>query len=103
MDAATVFLTADAVFSDGTFSFLEEKLFQGTNVVYCYGLRLDLEPMYELLRDNLDSNNVISLQPSKMMTLALSHLHTWTRSSFWDREKGLDFLPSIFLWPVGER
>lgn len=103
VDAATIFLTADAIFSDGAFSFLEEKLCQGTSVVYCLGLRLNLEPMSVLLRNHLDSDNAISLQPREMMMLALGNLHTWTRSSFWAQDEGLELMPSVLLWPVGDQ
>lgn len=103
VSAAVVFLTADAIFADGAFSFLWAKLNEGVNVVYCSGLRLTRAEMTSSLLPYIDDEHVISLPPRDMISLALAHLHTWTRCSFWDRDLGLNLLPSVLLWPAGTR
>lgn len=101
--AALVFLSPDAVWSDGTFKRLWELAAAGTRVVMVGSIRVVKEtfvPQY--LAGYLSAGSCsAAIRPRELVKLATRHLHPLSQSLFWDSEHfGLG--PSHIYWRVGD-
>ena len=101
-NAASVFLTPDLVFSDGSFRTLQWLVTQGRRVVYITGIRLIKQPVVSALRDRFLREGVIAVEPNDLMDIALSNLHPLAHSSFWEEGED-DLIPANLYWRVGSK
>lgn len=97
--AASVFLTPDVAFSDGSFDTLQRLAAEGRRVVHMTGIRTIKQPVASTLRAKYMAGDVIAVDPRSLMRIALGHLHPLAHSSFW--EEGDDLLPPNLYWRVG--
>lgn len=97
VDAALVFLSPDAIWSDGTFRRIREHLEAGKRVVAMAGVRVLAETFVPALRER--GNSV--LPPRDLMALARRHLHPFTKSCFWDSSEFTRW-PSNLYWSVAD-
>lgn len=100
--AALVFLSPDAIWSDGTFRRLWELGQAGTRVVMVGSIRLTKEtfvPAY-LAQCYSATNCSAAIGARELVRLAMGHLHPLTEALFHDSERfGLG--PSHIYWRVG--
>ena len=101
-NAASVFLTPDLVFSDGSFRTLQWLVTQGRRVVYITGIRLIKQPVVSALRDKFLREGVIAVEPNDLMDIALRNLHPLAHSSFWEEGED-DLIPANLYWRVGSK
>ena len=101
--AALVFLSPDAIWSDGTFRRLWELGRAGTRVVMSGSIRVTKEtfvPEY-LARHYSAPTCSAGIGSRELVKLAMRHLHPLSQSLFWDSDHfGLG--PSHIYWRVGE-
>ena len=81
-NAAMIFVSADTIFSDGSFAALVRHQRAGKRAVVCTGLRLAKETFADALE-----------------AMALPHLHNATRALFADAP-AFSMLPTAVYWPV---
>ena len=101
-NAASIFLTPDLVFSDGSFRTLQRLVIQGRRVIYITGIRLIKQPAVSALRDKFLRGGVIAAEPNDLMDIALRNLHPLAYSSFWE-EGEEDLIPANLYWRVGSK
>lgn len=99
--AALIFLSPDAVWSDGAFRKIVELISKGKRVVMIAGIRILKETFTPaFLREYLASDGLSAAISSRdLVKLALQHLHPYSRSLFWDAAE-TNFSPSHFYWNV---
>jgi len=95
--AALVFLSPDAIWSDGTFRRIREHLEAGKRVVAMAGVRVVAETFVPALKER---NNPV-FPPRDLLALARRHLHPFTKSCFWDSPE-FSRWPSNIYWSVGD-
>jgi hypothetical protein len=101
--AALVFLSPDAIWSDGTFKRVWELGQAGTRVVMVGSIRVVKETFVpEYLAQHFSPDECSAGVPAReLVKLAMRHLHPLTESLFWDSERfGLG--PSHVYWRVGD-
>ena len=100
--AASLFLTADQIWSNGSMSHIVSLGDSGKKAVLINGPRLLSEtfiPVFQTMLQDIKKPYVI-LPSRQAVRLAMTHLHPWDKSLFWDAaEKGR---PASFMyWWVG--
>lgn len=99
-----VFLTPDSFWPDGTFHRLAELAASGNRVVMACGLRLESEPVSEILKERivLHTENV-AIPMHELVGLAFKHLHQLSRAHNMLSKNGfLNAWPSHMYW-INER
>lgn len=99
VNAASVFLTPDLVFSDGSFTTLQRLVIQGRRVVYITGIRLVKQPTAAALCEKFLHGGIIRVDPDSLMYIALHNLHPLAHSSFWEEGED-DLIPANLYWRV---
>ena len=101
VEAALVFLSPDAVWSEGTFQRLWQLGQAGTRVVMVGSIRLVKEtfvPQYLAQHASTDCSAPVTGR--QLVGLALQHLHPLSESLFWDSPR-FSSGPSHLYWRVG--
>ncbi len=100
--AAVVFLAADLVFSDGSFTTIRRIAESGKRMVVVGGYRLITETFVPLLLDQCYSSGdgTISISPRDLVRLSLSHIHVDSKILFWDSPTFLNVWPAYLYWDV---
>lgn len=85
MDAPTIILTPDAIWSDGSLLRVTELANEGYRAVIADGLRVIRESFMPDLAGTFSTerNGAISAEPGKLMALALDHIHPFEAVATW--------------------
>ena len=102
-EAATVFLNADMVFSDGSFESIARILASGKRVIEIEGVRTNKPGMVAGLRTRFfdPATQAIAVPPRRLVRLMLDNLHRMTLSHFWEAEDEQGFMPFHTYFRVG--
>jgi hypothetical protein len=102
-DAYLVFLSPDAIWSDGSFSKLVQWAKAGKLAVLHIAFRVALVPfLHELLRRHRDrSEPAMTIPPRELAQLVLKHLYPFYKKNFFN-SKDFSPLPSHIYWQSGE-
>lgn len=102
-EAATVFLNADMVFSDGSFESIARILASGKRVIEIEGVRTNKPGMVEALRGrHFDpATQAITVPPDRLVRLMIDNLHKMSLSHFWEPEDDQGFMPFHTYFRVG--
>lgn len=94
-EAATVFLNADMIFSNGTFESIARILAAGKRVIEIDGVRANEPGMVKALRGRYfnSTQNNITISPERLVRLMLDNLHRMTLTHFWEAEDEQGFMP----------
>lgn len=96
-----LFVMPDQLFSNGSFSYIEEVMDAGNNLFLTTSLRLDLSKMKEYLSE-LNQHHVISLTDIELNNLAKKAVHDIFHSVCWSSECLSDF-PSNIVFPFDDK
>jgi hypothetical protein len=100
--AAIVFLSPDAVFSDGSFRALAEIARTGKSAIMITALRAVGETFLpELTRRFATGDGALAIGSRDLAALALRHLHPFVQSLFWDSPSFSGY-PSNLCWRAGD-
>ncbi|MGE0229969.1 MAG: hypothetical protein AB7U23_15825 [Dehalococcoidia bacterium] len=100
--AALVFLTPDAIWTEGSFTGIVDLQEQGKRVILMPGIRVEKESFLPGYRRALAERGGESLPPRELIRLAMPTLHPISRSVCWDSTH-FSTHPSHLYWRVGER
>jgi len=104
-DAASVFLTPDMIYADGSFRQMETIAERGYRVIEMTGLRL-LKPgvVPELRRFKASKEGpVLTITPRELLRSGMRNLHPITLDHFFEPEQDSDGLvPANLFWRVGQ-
>ena len=83
-DAIAVFITPDLILSDGSLTYISDRMARGKQIVLIAGVRLDKEEcLVELIPRYDRTTNSISFSGREMVSTMLDRLHPISRSLFW--------------------
>lgn len=97
---AAVFLTPDAIFSNGSLAHVVKMALGGCRAVMCTGLRLieeTVRPILDALPRTADG--ALALAPRETTKLALAHLHPEIERYIWGNPEFTAF-PHLCMWPA---
>ncbi len=97
-DAAAILLDSDFIISDGAFARLHDWRLQGKRAVSTLLLRLTDEGAGSSLASDLSAY----LEPRRLVSLVMEHMHPAARSFFVDADKFTTY-PHQLFWPVGDQ
>lgn len=91
----------DTVFADGVLSRLEELGLQGKKIVLAHCPRFANQGFLHALRTGgvINPGVPLSLPGRRLMTMAMPHMHSETRSYQWDAPYFRAEFPSLIWWP----
>ena len=95
-NAALVFLAADIFMSEGALASVVRRHATGSRAVVCTNLRLNRETFVASLAA---LGGIRMLPPRDLISVALQHLHPFTRAHFADTSPSVR-LPTGVYWPV---
>ncbi|MDR4493608.1 MAG: hypothetical protein AB7P17_12765 [Nitrospirales bacterium] len=92
----------DTVFADGVLSRLQELGLQGKKIVLAHCPRFANQGFLHALRTAglIQSGLPLSLSGGRLMTMAMPHMHSETRSYQWDAPYFRAEFPALIWWPV---
>lgn len=99
LEAATVFLSADTIFSDGSLRLALDRVSVGARVVGLAGLRVNGAAIAAELNGNYSQE---TLSSTNLTRLGLTHLHSATKRLLWNARPYTAW-PSHILWRAGSR
>ena len=102
-ECAIIFLSPDAIYSDGTFMHLVKLAEKGIEAVMVAGIRVAKEtftPSF-LERHRANDDLSISISSRQLVKIAMKHLHPFSILSFWN-SKSFTQGPSHLYWKVDD-
>jgi hypothetical protein len=102
VDAATVFINADMVFSNRSFSNLVAIVSSGKRAVEIEGFRTNKEAVEQSLQSRWRTKSgAIDIPSRELVKLALANIHRVSRKHFWKKSVSKSFIPFHTYWWVG--
>ena len=98
--AAIVYLIPDMIFADGGIRSIVNLLRAGKMAILVTALRAIKETLVPQVIAKYYADGVITIAPRELVGLAYDHIHSITKSHFYDGNSEC-FLPSVFCWQVG--
>lgn len=98
--AAIVYLIPDMIFADGGIHSVVNLLRAGKRAILVMGLRAIKETLVPQVLGKYYADGVITIAPRELVCLAYEHIHSITKSHFYDGNSEC-FHPSVFCWQVG--
>ena len=85
-DSVLIILTADAIFSDGAFSTLKQKAYEGKQALMIMGISVVKETFVPLFVEQYISQQepTVKVSCQELVKLSLEHIHPVMKRFFWD-------------------
>lgn len=100
-DAAIIPLYPDIVFSDGAFAQIHERATEGRRGVMVVPFRVS-DSAIPVLRKRTDGpSRALSLTPREAMSIAINHVHPYTRRHYWSSPHFTRW-PDTIMWDAGD-
>lgn len=102
--AALVFLSPDAIFSDGSFAQMDHIARQGKRAIMVGSYRLDRDAFAQAVKSRypISPGGSIRLVPRELVGLSLDHLHPFTQGLIWGH-RDFNRLVSHTYWLLPQR
>jgi hypothetical protein len=101
-DRALVFLSPDALWSDGALGHVRSLVAAGKRVAMQSGVRLNRDSFLPVFRQRFDTTGgrAAAVRSRDVVCLMLDHLHAYSASLFWD-SPDFNRWPSQLFWRIG--
>lgn len=101
-ECAIIFLSPDAICSDGTFMNIVKLAEKGIRAVMILGVRVTKETFIPSLLNQHCINGVnVTISARQLVRIAMENLHPMSKSLFWNSKCFNKRNPSNFYWQVG--
>jgi hypothetical protein len=100
-NAASVFLNADMMLSDGSLANMVSIFLSGKRAIEIEGFRTNKDVMESALHARWKAGRAIAIPARDLVKLSLENMHKISRKHFWNKSVSSRFIPFHTYWHVG--